>query len=308
MITWTWSILLLALIPISVTAESKDLKSLEELKNLKGTVQTDSAREHEIRLNLLTEQAEELGCVHGYITTMNILVEAAEATSDLWQRLIPFESIVNAAANLSSGEAKYIVPGVIDKIEDHATIQRTDEALIIRKDNVVFFMKSQPKPALRMPSWTDFFFEENKLSVSEPIVELLPSNEQEQEHYEQALSEGWAMCEEQAIMEMRSRVIRAFKTASGMTRYANLVESKQITKPMLVIENVGVSIDGDQMGLGTQYVSLDGNAAWQPNSDLYSSPVIENPRGSIRKEILSLIETGRLDIQDIEDSINYLDE
>lgn len=288
------------------TAATEQTKTLEELKQLRSTKDTVDDKGKALRLELLTEQAEELGCSHGYITTMNILIDAAEAKSKLWNRLLPFESIVNAAADQSVGEAKYIVPGVVDVIKSHAAISQEDDSRLIRTDDVVYRLKSQPKPVLRKPSWTDFIYEENKLTVSEPIPELLPSNEIEQQHYEAALSEGWRMCEEQAIVEMRSRAIRGFKTASGMVRYVNLVESNKIDKPMLVIENVGVSIQGDQMGLGTQYVSLDGNASWLGNSDNYSSPIITTPRGSIRKEITSMVATGELTIQEIEDALTYL--
>jgi hypothetical protein len=287
-------------------ASTEKTKTLEELKQLRSTTHTVNDKEKALRFELLTEQAEELGCSHGYITTMNILIEAAETKSKLWNRLMPFESIVNAAADLSAGEAKYIVPGVVDVIESHATISHQDDSTLIRTDDVVYRLKAQPKPVLRKPSWTDFLYEENKLTVSEPIPELLPSNEAEQKHYESALSEGWSMCEEQAIVEMRSRAIRGFKTASGMVRYVNLVESNKIDKPMMVIENVGVTIQGDEMGLGTQYVSLDGQASWLGNSDNYSSPIITTPRDSVRKTIASLVATGELSIQEIEDALTYL--
>lgn len=290
-----------------VSAEVPNVKTLHELKELKGISVSAGDQEKAIRMDLLTEQAEELGCVHAYITTMDILMEAAEEKSQLWQELLPFESIVNAAADLSSGEAKYIVPGVVDIIESHASISHNDESSLIRTDDIVYRLKSQPKPVLRKPSWTDFLYEENKLSVNEPIPELLPNNAYEQEQYEIALSEGWDMCEEQAVVEMRSRAIRGFKTASGMVRYVNLVESNKIDKPMMVIENVGVSIQGDQMGLGTQYVSLDGKASWLGNSDDYYSPIITTPRGSIRKALSSLIATGQLTNQDVEDAITYLE-
>ena len=292
---------MLFLVPAISMAEEPDYMTLEELSDLRGYQQHIDDEELALRMTSIKESGEELGSSNGYIATMAHLVEVADKRTELWSRLLPFESLVNVSADLNSGEAKFIVPGIVDEIQAHAVINNEAETPFVRTDDIVYQLRTQPKPVLRKPSWSDYLYDENKMDPHKPILELLPSNEEEEAVFLQAVKDGWSMGEEQAVSEMRSRAIQAFVDAAGMVRYINAVESNHLNKPDMVIENVGVSIQGNQMGLGTQYVSLDGMASWQGDSDQYNSPMTE-PRGSVRKEITSRVINGDLTIDEIEDS------
>ena len=291
----------LFLAPAILMAEESDYMTLEELSDLRGYQQHIDDEELALRVTSIKESGEELGSSNGYIATMAHLVEVADKRTELWSRLLPFESLVNVSADLNSGEAKFIVPGIVDEIHAHAVINNDAETPFVRTDDIVYQLRTQPKPVLRKPSWSDYLYDENKMAPHKPVLELLPSNTEEEEVFLQAVKDGWSMGEEQAVSEMRSRAIQAFVDAAGMVRYINAVESNHLNKPDMVIENVGVSIQGNQMGLGTQYVSLDGPASWQGDSDQYNSPMTE-PRGSVRKEITSQVINGDLTIDEIEDS------
>ncbi|KAB0482457.1 hypothetical protein F7Q91_03345 [Vibrio chagasii] len=286
--------------PVAMAKQS-DYMTLEELSNLKGYQQHIDDQELALRMASIKESGEELGSSNGYIATMARLVELTDKKKELWSRLLPFESLVNVSADLNSGEAKFIVPGIVDEIQAHSVINTDADTPYVRTDDVIYQLRTQPKPVLRKPSWSDYFYDENKMVSHKPILELLPSNQEEEEVFLQAVEDGWSMGEEQAITEMRSRAIQAFVDATGMVRYINAVELNHLNKPGMIVENVGVTIQGNQMGLGTQYVSLDGLASWQSDSDQYDSPITE-PRGSIRKEITSRVVNGELSIQEIEDS------
>ncbi|ALR95696.1 type IV secretory system conjugative DNA transfer family protein [Vibrio parahaemolyticus] len=292
------AICLIASLFFSVTTLADESKrtyySLSELKDVKVRQQLVSDGEEALRIESIRERAEEVGSANGYIATMERLTDVVDSKSHLFDRLLPFEHLINASANLSSGEAKYLRPGMVDKVEAHAAITRDTKATIIRTDNLVYRLREQPKPVLRKPHWSDYLYDKNSLTPTTLIDELLPRNSEELEIFNSALDEGWAMGSEQAIAEMRTRVINAFIDATAMIRYVNLVESGYIEKPDMIIENVGITVQGDQLGLGTQFISLSGEAVWQTNSDLYSSPVIKDPRGSVRRDAVSKVETEGL--------------
>jgi defect-in-organelle-trafficking protein DotC len=278
--------------PNVVSGEGR-LYTLDELQNIQLQTKEIKNEELAIRVEAIKEHAEEIGSAHGYIETMNHLMSIVERNKLTFDGLHPFPELVNAAANLNVGEAKFVLPGMVDKIEAHAAIDETRENSLIRTDDIVYRLRAQPRPILRSLHWSDYLYEEANIKPIEIVYDLLPANEEEMEAYQIAIREGWSMGREQAIEEMRSRIINAFVDATAMARYINLVESNYINKPDLVIENLGVVIQGDQMGLGTQLISLDGGATWQPNSDLFNSPIIEVPRNSIRRDLITELEAGQ---------------
>ncbi|MBE8572270.1 type IV secretory system conjugative DNA transfer family protein, partial [Vibrio sp. OPT46] len=162
------AICLIASLFFSVTTLADESKrtyySLSELKDVKVRQQLVSDGEEALRIESIRERAEEVGSANGYIATMERLTDVVDSKSHLFDRLLPFEHLINASANLSSGEAKYLRPGMVDKVEAHAAITRDTKATIIRTDNLVYRLREQPKPVLRKPHWSDYLYDKNSLT------------------------------------------------------------------------------------------------------------------------------------------------
>lgn len=280
----------------------------DQLLHVSGQVKTSTSddKEQSLRVEIIRDEAEELGISHAYAATMQEFMDTLESKSELMNSLFPFEYLTNIAGDLNVTEARFIRPGIVDKVTNSAEV--TDKKVIVVKtEDTTYQLREQPRPVLRAPHWTDYFYDNNKIELYQISPELLPRNAVERAAYEDGINRGWNMGLEQAEVEMRTRLANAYRDCVGMVRYMNLIESGVIEKPTAIVENIGSAVKGDQLAIGTKYVYLDGDAEWNKQYKEYNSPHLDT-RGSVRQQIRSMIAKGILTEQDIRDSFIFLPE
>lgn len=171
--------------------ESQSLQELQDVTLQKRN--TATSEENTLRIDLIYDEAVELGISNGYAQTMDLFIEVIESKSALFDMLLPFESLSNIAGDLNATEARFIRPGIVDKTTNSAAVTSRIDLTMIELKNQSYYLREQPQPVLRPPSWTDYIYDSNKIKVHSISKELLPRTEEEKEAYLDGLDEGWAM-------------------------------------------------------------------------------------------------------------------
>ena len=245
----------------------------------------------------MVDNAREIGISNGYLATMTSILAAMEKQHQLFDRLLPFTEVIDLASGGSTVDGRYIIPGIVTEIDKSSAVNKVDSQVIIRQEDKTYLLKRQPTPSLRMPTWEDYVYDGGNLEPEKPVAALLPTTNKELAKYNEAIKEGWGMGTEQAIVEINDRLVNAFIDLTGMVRYARLDEEHYISRPTAVVTNVPVELRGNELGLGTKYVSLDGEAEWKTNSSAYSSPMTAK-KNEFKKLIYQLIKNGALNMED----------
>lgn len=274
------------------------IKSYESLDELMNTVVVENvSSEEQATLDALVESAEDVGIANGYISKMVELMEYVESNATVFDALLPFQEVIDLSADLNASEGAYILPGIVDEVNNSSTLKTSTGQVILKRENTTLLLRQQPKPVLRFPNWRDYLLDEEKLSAQSTFA-FLPKNSREKKIYQEALRRGFEMGEIQAIEEMKYRLRRAFSDLTGMVRYANVHDSGKLLKPDIAVESYANRIDGNKLSIGIDYIMLDGEAGWADDTKQYSSPFIDG-RTSVRKEIQTLLNSGELTVDRI---------
>ncbi|HDY8121375.1 TPA: type IV secretory system conjugative DNA transfer family protein [Vibrio vulnificus] len=264
---------------------------------MNAVVVENVSSEEQATLDALVESAEDVGIANGYISKMVELMEYVESNATVFDALLPFQEVIDLSADLNASEGAYILPGIVDEVNNSSTLKTSTGQVILKRENTTLLLRQQPKPVLRFPNWRDYLLDEEKLSAQSTFA-FLPQNSREKKIYQEALRRGFEMGEIQAIEEMKYRLRRAFSDLTGMVRYANVHDSGKLLKPDIAVESYANRIDGNKLSIGIDYIMLDGEAGWADDTKQYSSPFIDG-RTSVRKEIQTLLNNGELTVDRI---------
>lgn len=281
--------------------DNRNFKTLDQLiENVDKVKEVD--HEQSMLLEVLKNDGMDIGISNGYVYQMDKIYKYIEQYSYLFDRLLPFEQIIDLSADINPTEGTFILPGKVERLENSSSIKTKSGQVIIKREKYSYLLREQPKPVLRFPTWRDYLYNDNDdIELDSPLLNP-PKNDLEKAALEEGITLGYQMGIDQANEEMDYRLTLAFKDLIGMTRYANVFDSGHLNKPEIYVENYANQVRDDELALGIQYVTLDGKATWASETSNYKAPFIDG-RGSVRKEIQTLLNNNELTISDIENEI-----
>lgn len=110
-----------------------------------------------------------------------------------------------------------------------------------------------------------------------PSDAVLPRTEQEASYWTQAVTEGWAQGERQAVEIFLSDLGRVQRDIVGMARYHVLLKAGLVENPKVTFENSRVSGGGAELRAGDRIVRIAGQPGLQANPKHWGTKTRECP-------------------------------
>lgn len=232
-----------------------------------------------LRSEALMESAKSFGARMGYARRAWEIAGRLEARSSDLSTVFDFTRVISQAP---AGVGVIIPPVVARSFNAFVTDNDGREASVADE----FLSIVRPgRIAPVEPTWRDFLLFDAPIP-EEPPRSLMPSDRIEEERFRTWFNEGWNEGVRLADAELQSRLDRLQRDYVGMLQYRRLVAQGMMDRMVLADADFGVTVDGNDMRIGSRTVTIVSDAQFQGNPRRWSIR-------SVTERDALIVETGQ---------------
>lgn len=224
-----------------MTLEDRDIPTLDDMVNIVEGKKLLAAERDEDRLRApaLRDAALSYGARGGLAWASRSINRTLQDQSDKLTRTYAFENFL-----IAGPDGVTVLPPVISESRD--TYEQFDAGKSLRVADTYYEIIQQARFAPVAPLWHSYLI--RSYSVPEiPQDVLLPRNDGERDLWRRYVTEGWEQGIQQAQDIFRSDLARLERDFIGMVRYAQLLDTNQVSAPVIAGTNLGVTGTGQDM-------------------------------------------------------------
>lgn len=146
-----------------------------------------------------------------------------------------------------------VLPPVIS--ESRGTYEQSDAGKTLRVADTFYQIITQAKFTAVAPMWQAYLVRTFKAPGRPPEM-LLPKNAAEREVWRRYVAEGWDQGIRQSEMVFHQDLARLERDFTGMARYAQLLETHQVSPPVVASQEFGTTGTGEDMRVNDTAVRI----------------------------------------------------
>ena len=224
-----------------VELPSAKIPSLSEMSELRGTPkakgETDEDRLH---APAMRSEALKYGAQGGLAwSTRQVNMMVMEKANEL-NRTYDF----NALLIKQAGSQATLLPPVIS--ESRGTYEQSDGGRTLRVADTYYEIISQARFAPTAPLWQTYLVR-SFTPPEQPADDILPKNDAQRVLWRKYVSEGWEQGVKQGQEIFKINLAKLNRDFTGMVRYSQLLETHQVSAPVVANQNLGTTGSGQDM-------------------------------------------------------------
>lgn len=216
-----------------------------------------------IRSDALMEAATSFGARMGYARRAWEIAGRLESRSSDLSTVFDFSRVVSHAP----GGAGVIIPPVVSRSFNAFVTDAEGREASVADEYLVIVRAGRIAPL--EPTWRDFLLFAAPMP-EEPPRALLPADREEEAFFRTRFDDGWNEGVRLADAELQSRLDRLQRDYLGMLQYRRLVAQGMMDRLVLADADFGVTVDGDEMRIGSRTVRIVSDAQFQGNPTRWS--------------------------------------
>lgn len=233
-----------------------------------------------IRGDALREAAQSYGSQMGYARRAWEIAGRLEARSTDLSTVFDFNRVISTAP-VGAG---VIVPPVVSRSFNAFVTDNDGREASVADEYLTIVRAGRISPV--EPTWRDYLIFA-AATPEQPPRSLMPEERAELEQFRAWFDEGWAEGVQLADAELQSRVDRLQRDYTGMLQYRRLVSQGMMDRLVLADADFGVTVDGDEMRIGSRTVRIVSDAQFQGNPTRWSIR-------SVTERDALIVETGEI--------------
>lgn len=220
--------------------------------------QSDETEITRIRSQALQEAAQSWGSQMGYARRSWEIMGRLEARSADLSTVFDFNRVISAAPR----GVGVVIPPVVSRSFDAFLTDAGGREASAADEYLTIVRPGRLAPV--EPTWRDYLIF-TVADPEEPPRALLPDDRIEGEKFREWFDEGWQQGVDLVDAELQSRIDRLRRDYTGMLQYRRLVAQGMMDRMVLADADFGVTVDGDEMRIGSRTVRIESDAAFQGN-------------------------------------------
>ena len=216
-----------------------------------------------LRGNALREAAQSYGSQMGYSRRAWEILGRLEARSGDLSTVFDFNRVVSTAP----GGAGVVIPPVVSRSFNAFLTDSEGREASVADEYLTIVRAGRLGPLA--PTWRDYLVF-GAATPETPPNALLPEERIEQQRFREWFDEGWSEGVQLADAEFQSRMDRLSRDFTGMLQYRRLVSQGMMDRIVLADADFGVTVDGDEMRIGSRAVQIVSDAEFQGNPQRWS--------------------------------------
>jgi defect-in-organelle-trafficking protein DotC len=223
-----------------VVTPDKKVPSMQDLQDITAAPKAEGATaEDRLRAPALRDAALSYGVQGGLAWASRQINEMLEAKAENLTRTYQFNRFL-----IKGPGGVTILPPVISESRD--TYEQSDAGKTLRVADTYYQIISQARFAPVAPLWHTYLIRSYTVPDRPPEM-LLPKNAGERDVWRRYVAEGWDQGIRQAQMIFKQDLNRLERDFTGMARYSQLLETHQVTAPIVASQDYGVTGTGEDM-------------------------------------------------------------
>lgn len=223
-----------------------------------ASAKSESAEITRIRSQALQEAAQSWGSQMGYARRSYEILGRLEARSADLSTVFDFNRVVSSAPR----GVGVVVPPVVSRSFDAFLSDAAGREVSAADEYLTIVRAGRISPV--EPTWRDYLVF-SAATPEEPPRSLLPEDGIESQKFREWFNEGWMEGVSLVDAELQSRIDRLRRDYTGMLQYRRLVAQGMMDRMILADADFGVTVDGDEMRIGSRTVRIESDAAFQGN-------------------------------------------
>lgn len=211
-----------------------------------------------IRSQALQEAAQSWGSQMGYARRSYEVIGRLEARSADLSTVFDFNRVVSAAPR----GVGVVIPPVVSRSFDAFVSDASGREVSAADEYLTIVRAGRISPV--EPTWRDYLVF-SAPTPEDPPRSLLPDDKAESDQFRKWFNEGWAEGVALVDAELQSRIDRLNRDYTGMLQYRRLVAQGLMDRMVLADADFGVTVDGDEMRIGSRTVRIESDASFQGN-------------------------------------------
>lgn len=211
-----------------------------------------------IRGDALREAAQSYGSQMGFSRRAWEITGRLEARSTDLSQVYDFNRVVSTAP----AGVGVIIPPVVSRSLNAFVSEDGGREASVADEYLTIVRAGRISPI--EPTWRDYLLFAAPEPDS-PARSLMPTERSEMVVFRSWFDEGWEQGVQLADAELQGRVDRLQRDYLGMLQYRRLVSQGMMDRLVLADADFGVTVDGDEMRIGSRTVRIVSDAQFQGN-------------------------------------------
>ena len=241
---------------------------------------TASSEINRLRSDALREAAQSYGSQMGYARRAWEIAGRLEARSTDLSTVFDFNRVISTAPQ----GAGVIIPPIVSRSFDAFVTDSDGREASVADEYLTIVRAGRIAPV--EPTWRDYLLF-SPAAPDEPPRALLPDERNEMAQFRAWFDDGWSEGVHLADAELQSRIDRLGRDYLGMLQYRRLVSQGMMDRLVLADADFGVTVDGDEMRIGSRTIQIVSDAQFQSNPTRWSI-------SSVSERDALIVETGEI--------------